>query len=125
MIVVGSKRTAVFDDTEPDEKLRVYTQPFETLSASVALPAPARVEPRLVTSGASYESIATSPEEPLVLEARHFVSAILDGLPIPTDAAEGRAVVATLEAGYRSLRAAGESVTVGARASEASADVGG
>jgi UDP-2-acetamido-3-amino-2,3-dideoxy-glucuronate N-acetyltransferase len=115
MIVVGSKKTAVFDDMETAEKLRVYSESLEAQS----------VESPFITSGMPHESIATSMEEPLVLEARHFVSAILDGAPIPTDAAEGRAVVATLEAGYRSLRADGETVAVGPRAVEARPDVGG
>jgi UDP-2-acetamido-3-amino-2,3-dideoxy-glucuronate N-acetyltransferase len=113
MIVVGSKKTAVFDDTEPDEKLRLYTEPVEAPD----------LQPRSTTSVAAYESVTTSKDEPLVLEARHFVSAILDDLSIPTDAAEGRAVVATLEAGYRSLRARGETVTLGARAFELSPEV--
>jgi UDP-2-acetamido-3-amino-2,3-dideoxy-glucuronate N-acetyltransferase len=133
MIVVGSKKTAVFDDTETEGKLRVYSEPPETPGTSWPLHFPAGWEPHLSTAGATHELrvpgdgrwMTSSTEEPLVLEARHFVAAILDGVPVRTDAAEGRAVVATLEAGYRSLRVNGETITVGPRAFEASLDVGG
>jgi predicted dehydrogenase len=88
-VVIGTRRTAVFDDTEPYEKVRVHpsSQPGDSLQSL------------------EHRRVREAPElEPLVVEARHFVASILDDRAIPTDAAEGRAVVDTLEGGIRSLR---------------------
>jgi len=102
LVVVGEKKTAVFDDTEPTEKVRLFRsidgdEDGDGFSTSTPL-----------------ESIRPSNEEPLVAEARHFISAVLDGTPILSDAAEGRAVVAALEGGITSLRGGGAPVPLAA-----------
>lgn len=100
LVVVGEHKTAVFDDTEPTEKLRVFRSGDGDDDGDK------------FSSSALLESFCPSNEEPLVAEARHFISAILDGTPILTDAAEGRAVVAALEAGITSLRGGGASIQI-------------
>ncbi|HEX4478540.1 MAG TPA: Gfo/Idh/MocA family oxidoreductase [Polyangiaceae bacterium] len=102
LIVVGEHKTAVFDDTEPTEKVRL----FRSIDGDE--------DGDGFSSRTPLQSIHPSNEEPLVAEARHFISAILDGTPILTDAAEGRAVVAALEGGIASLRGGGVSVPVAA-----------
>ncbi len=90
--VTGDRGTAVFDDVLTHGKISIEPRALD--------PSEGSQEP--------YDcgSLVSDPE-PLLLEARHFVSALADGAPIPTDAAEGRAVIAVLEAGVRSLRAGG------------------
>jgi UDP-2-acetamido-3-amino-2,3-dideoxy-glucuronate N-acetyltransferase len=100
LVVVGTQKTGVFDDTEPHEKIRIYPSDAGLSDASEFV------------ATAQVESIAHPNNEPLLVEARHFVSSILEGTPIPTDAAEGRAVVVVLEAGIRSLRAGGKHVVI-------------
>jgi UDP-2-acetamido-3-amino-2,3-dideoxy-glucuronate N-acetyltransferase len=85
--VVGTRRTAVFEDG-PDG-------------------------PRLVLSASHVETnVSFQPEEPLVREMRHFATSVQYGSPVPSDDAEGCEVVAVLEAGEASMAAGGESVGV-------------
>jgi predicted dehydrogenase len=90
---VGSKKMAVYDDTNPEERLRVHDK--------AALPAApgSRVE--------YHHGPVTSPvvqfEEPLAVQARHFVECLTTGARPSTDGANGLAVVEVIEAAQLSL----------------------
>jgi predicted dehydrogenase len=104
MLVVGTNRAALFDDRAADEKLRLFSS---ARGAWTLHPYPAARGP--------YDVPALPAQEPLALEVQHFIDAILDGGPILSDAAEGCAVVAALEAGQSSLAQQGKPAMVDAR----------
>jgi predicted dehydrogenase len=82
----------LFNDRARDAKLIL----FETRAGSTP------AEP-----AGEVEIVPLANREPLVLEALHFIEAVLDGRPVPSDGAEGLAVTSILEAGAASLEASG------------------
>lgn len=90
---VGSKKMAVYDDTNLEERIRVHDK--------AALPAGSgqRVS--------YHRGAVTAPpvpvEEPLAVQARHFVECVASGATPHTDGANGLAVVQVIEAAQRSL----------------------
>jgi UDP-2-acetamido-3-amino-2,3-dideoxy-glucuronate N-acetyltransferase len=109
LTVVGAKGLALFDDTEPEHKLRIFRQRArlpggQPIASPVNHQSPNRL-PSLL--GFSSSAVDVETEEPLQREARHFVSAILDGARIRTDVDSGLAVVRLLELGERSLHGGG------------------
>ncbi|GAA2589480.1 Gfo/Idh/MocA family oxidoreductase [Winogradskya consettensis] len=93
---VGSKKMAVFDDTDAAERIRVHDK--------AVLPNTDRRSP----SRFSYHQGAiTSPvvpfEEPLAVQARHFIECMRTGTAPRTDGANGLAVVEVIEAAQLSL----------------------
>lgn len=101
--IVGSKKMAVFDDTESAEKLKIFDKGVK---------------------GVSYESYGDSltirfgdikiphisMTEPLRTECRHFVDCILEDKRPLTDGADGVRVVKILEAAQRSMESDGAPV---------------
>jgi UDP-2-acetamido-3-amino-2,3-dideoxy-glucuronate N-acetyltransferase len=104
LLVVGTKRAALFDDRAPREKLKFF-RPTDDPSGS---------DPRSAVR-VPYYAPELPNHEPLAVEARHFIDAILDGRAITSDALEGCAVVSVLEAGGTSLAQGGVPVAVEAR----------
>jgi predicted dehydrogenase len=103
MLVVGTNRIALFDDRAAGEKLKLFSSGTAWTH-----------HPHLAASG-PYDAPTLPAQEPLALEVQHFIDAILDGGPIVSDAAEGCAVVAALEAGQTSLAQHGKPTLVDAR----------
>jgi predicted dehydrogenase len=105
MTVVGSEKMVTFDDMEATEKVRVYDKA-------------AAVRADFSTSYAEVISLRfgdivipkISGGEPLALECRHFVDAVLDGMPVRSDGRDGLRVVRILEAGQTSLKSNGRAV---------------
>jgi len=106
MLIGGSRRMLVYNDTEPSEKVRVYDRGVE------------------VTTGDSiYETLIDyrtgdmwAPKlenrEALALECEHFLECVrFNEIPC-SDAAAGISVVKLLEAGARSIAAGGSLVPV-------------
>lgn len=107
MTVIGARRMAVYDDLDPEAKIKIYDRGFE-------------IEP--VTSGIDHASSAAYTfraragdivcpqidwKEPLALECRHFVDVIRDGgIPL-TDGENGLRVVRILAAATESMRQGG------------------
>jgi predicted dehydrogenase len=91
LTVVGSRRTAVFDDTDRDRPLTVHD----------GKPQGEIVSPRLPT------------EDPLRAECERFVAAIRSSQEVVAGGREGAAVVNVLEAIQRSLERDGERQAVG------------
>lgn len=105
LTVVGSKKMAVFDDTSPDQKLKVYdkgVEPPKSLSYEEGV--------RVRTGDIRIPAIRMS--EPLRREHEAFVRAIETREPPLGDGRSGLAVVRALEAGSRSLEAGGTEMKV-------------
>ncbi len=101
LVVVGSKRMAVFDDVSPDRKLVVYDQGIDWVNGQ---PTPRKREA---------EVVALPAEEPLRREAEHFLEAIVTGEPPLTDGQSGLHVLEVLQAAQRSLCTHGQPVPLG------------
>jgi predicted dehydrogenase len=106
LTVVGSKKMLVFDDTQADEKVRIYDRG--------ATPRPGYT---------SYEDgVAVRPgdiripnivmREPLALECAEFRDAIVEKRAPRTPGRAGLEVVRVLDAGARSLAHGGRTVTI-------------
>ncbi|MBK8191127.1 MAG: Gfo/Idh/MocA family oxidoreductase [Vampirovibrionales bacterium] len=80
LIVRGSERTAVLDDTLESGKLQIFRK---------------EDDPIPVREFADYLAI-----EPLKLECQHFLNCVRDNHPPRTDAADGCAIVGLLEAAH-------------------------
>lgn len=103
LTVVGSKKMVVFDDMEPQEKIRIYDKGVE----------------RRPTEAASYTSYAEllmlrdgdvhiprlPSQEPLSIECKHFVESIATGVAPKTDGENGLRVVRVLETANDRLQA--------------------
>jgi predicted dehydrogenase len=105
--VVGSRKMAVFDDSESTEKLRVYDKGVE--------------RPRYESYGdlltLRYGDIHiphVPMVEPLRLECEHFVDCVANDKPPLTDGESGVAVVEVLEAAEASLKHGGSPVPIAA-----------
>jgi predicted dehydrogenase len=94
---VGSKKMAVFDDTNVEERIRVHDK--AALPAAAVGGVPGRV--------GYHRGAVTSPvvacDEPLAVQARHFVECVRTGAQPRTDGANGLAVVQVIEAAQLSL----------------------
>ncbi len=107
--VVGSRKMLVYDDTAPQEKIRIYDKgvtaqkyydtfgefQFSYRYGDIQIP---RIEEK----------------EPLFCECEHFVKCIKSGETPNTDGVNGARVVAVLEAANYSLRRGGLMVPLGA-----------
>jgi predicted dehydrogenase len=97
LTAVGSKKMAVYDDTAVDERIRVHDK--AALRAADGDNSPGQV---------SYHyGPVTSPvvkfDEPLAVQAKHFVECLTTGSQPRTDGANGLAVVQVIEAAQLSL----------------------
>jgi predicted dehydrogenase len=115
--VVGSRKMAVYDDTSPDMKVRVYDKGIVKQSSLGRYETFSRFQ-MLARSG---DILVPKLEfrEPLATEISHFVECITEGRPPLTDGINGRRVVAVLEAAQRSLANDGAAETVTGLAGEA------
>ena len=97
-VVVGSRRMALYDDTESVEKVKIfdhgvdYKEPESFGEFHLSYRTGDIVAPRLDTV------------EPLFAEASHFIECVTTGRRPITDGRAGLQVVASLEAAERSLR---------------------
>lgn len=106
LTVVGSQRMVTFDDMEVAEKIRVYDKGAEVEQN----PDSYAQTISLRTGDIRIPKVNTA--EPLKLEVRHFIEAVLDDRPVRSDGREGVRVVRVLQAGAESLRRRGEPVEV-------------
>ena len=96
LVVVGDKKMAVFDDTQPwEDKLLLYAHQINWQNN---MPVPQKAE-------AERESIPHA--EPLKLECLHFLECIATGKQPVTDGSEGLQVLKILNAAQSSLDDAG------------------
>lgn len=102
LTVVGTGRAALFDDTAPTDKLKLYRAPDASLEHLAAEPE--------AWLGDAIDVPDVPRDEPLLCEARHFVGGVLDRAPVHSDADDGATVVRWLELGDRSMRDDGRPV---------------
>ncbi len=101
LTLVGTRRMVTFDDMSAGEKVRVYDKGVDRPESlrefrdTVTLRSGDIVIPRI------------AGDEPLAVQCRAFVDAVLDDAPIETDGETGLRVVRVLEAGQQSLRGGG------------------
>jgi predicted dehydrogenase len=98
LVVVGSKKMASFDDVS--KQLVLYDQRVEVKEGE---PVPIKGEG---------EEVSFSNDEPLQLECRAFLEAILTREPPLTDGRSGQRVLWVLQAAQRSLVMNGEPITL-------------
>ncbi len=91
LVVVGSRKMAVFDDTQKERKLLVY--PHE-ISWKGKIPAPEKKDA---------EVIELPGTEPLLNEISHFLQCVRERKSPVTDGAEGLRVLRVLQACQKSL----------------------
>jgi predicted dehydrogenase len=104
LTVVGSRKMAVFDDMQAEEKLKIYDKGVEIRS----LLEPKVLPPSAVTI--RYGDIfapKVDMKEPLYLEAEHFINCILNGERPKTDGESALKVLRVLEAANISSKQGG------------------
>lgn len=113
LVVVGDRKMAVFDDTQPwTDKLLLY--PHE-ITWKNNIP---------IASKAEAERVELPQDEPLKLECLHFLECIQNGTQALTDGEEGLRVLKVLNAAQQSLERQGAEVAItsSARAEPASTE---
>ena len=102
LVVVGERKMAVFDDTNPwEDKLLLYPH---QINWKKNLPIPTKADP---------ERVDITQEEPLRQECRHFLDCITHGAQPITDGHEGLKVLKILNASQASLNDKGRMITLG------------
>ncbi|MHC1727624.1 MAG: Gfo/Idh/MocA family oxidoreductase [Syntrophobacteraceae bacterium] len=102
LIVVGDRKMAVFDDTQPwKEKLLLYPHEINWCNH---VPVPTRSEP---------EYVDIQPAEPLRLQCEHFLTCMVNGQEPVTDGWEALRVLRVLNAGQHSLNRNGARIRFG------------
>jgi predicted dehydrogenase len=112
--VVGSRKMAVFDDMEANEKIRIYDKGVDRAGEVVSYG-----DALTVRSGDIL--IPRIPlQEPLRLECQHFIDCVRERRPPLTDGTSGLQVVRVLAAAQASLEQGGTPVSLAAAGREAS-----
>jgi predicted dehydrogenase len=109
MVVVGSKRMVVYDDTAVDGAVRVYDRGFDFSE-------PANFgEHQLTYRSGDMIAPRLDPAEPLGLELADFAHAIRTGERPRSHAELGVEIVRTLDAAHASLKSMGQPVAIAGR----------
>ncbi|MBN2323611.1 MAG: Gfo/Idh/MocA family oxidoreductase [Spirochaetes bacterium] len=107
MIIVGSKRMIVYDDTQTLEKIKIYDKRVET---------PPHYDTFAEFHFSYYYGDVYSPyikqEEPLKIECQHFLDCIKTGSIPETSGQDGLRVVQVLEASSKSLQEGGARIKI-------------
>jgi len=104
LVVVGDRKMAVFDDTQPwQDKLLVYPHEIRWENST---PVPTKGEA---------QRLSIPEAEPLKVECEHFLSCISEGHQPLTDGAEGVRVLRVLKASQKSLDERGARVLLSER----------
>jgi predicted dehydrogenase len=111
MIVVGSQRMVVYDDTASDEPVRIYDRGMDMLP-----PEPANFgEHQLIYRTGDVVIPRIEPQEPLRLELEDFARAIRTGVQPRSNLALGLEIVSVVEVAEASLEAGGIPLQMAAR----------
>ena len=99
LVVVGEKRMAVFDDTQPwEDKLLLYPHQINWKNN---MPIPTKADP---------QKVDIAQKEPLKQECQHFLDCIANGSEPITDGHEGLSVLRILNASQASLNSRGRKI---------------
>jgi UDP-2-acetamido-3-amino-2,3-dideoxy-glucuronate N-acetyltransferase len=102
LVVVGQRKMAVFDDTQPwEDKLLLYPHQINWKNN---LPVPTKADP---------ERVKIEQQEPLKEECRHFLGCMSNGTQPRTDGREGLKVLEILNASQASLNDHGRKIVLG------------
>ncbi len=108
LVVVGERKMAVFDDTQPwEDKLLLYPHKINWQNN---IPVPSKAEA---------ERLDIPRAEPLKMECMHFLECMANGQRPSTDGAEGLRVLRILNAAQRSLDQDGEKIILAQRRKDA------
>lgn len=99
LVVVGDRKMAVFDDTQPERKLVLYPHRIEWVN---------RVP---IARRAEGEVVPLDKQEPLQLECVHFLECVRDHSNPRTDGENGLRVLKILHAAGQSIRENGQPVS--------------
>jgi UDP-2-acetamido-3-amino-2,3-dideoxy-glucuronate N-acetyltransferase len=100
LVVVGNRKMAVFDDTEPERKLVLYSHRVDWVNR---LP---------VARKAEGEVVPLNGHEPLHMECEHFLEAVRNRKRPRTDGENGLQVLRILRACEESLKKHGQPLTL-------------
>ena len=100
LVVIGSSKMAVFEDTRPDKKLMLFSREIELKAGVLEANKPEGI------------SVPFPASEPLFLECEHFLDCIEQGLEPRTPGEEGVRVLQVLQACQKSIQLNGEPVQV-------------
>lgn len=92
LVVVGDRKMAVFEDSSPDNKLKIHDCSFKWLDRH---PVPVKT---------SIDSIEIPSQEPLRMEALGFLEAITTRRPPRSDGREGLRTLSVLQQCYDSMK---------------------
>ena len=101
LVVVGSKKMAVFDDLQPEHKLMIFEKNIEFVNGNFLTQRPEGLPVKIET------------REPLRSECEHFLECVRTRTTPWSDGAEGLRVLLVLQACQKSLQLNGEPVEVG------------
>jgi predicted dehydrogenase len=108
MIIAGSKKMLVWDDTSPVEPVKIYESSVDVTAIDRESAYALNVQYR--------SGDVTSPKldgrEALAVMAQAFAAACLDGAPSPSGAEVGVRIVRLLEAAQRSLEHQGARIAL-------------
>ncbi len=100
LVVIGSKKMAVFEDSRPDHKLTLFNKQIELKNGALEAMKPEGVP------------VEFEAGEPLLAECRHFMESVQYGRQPLTPGEEGVRVLQVLQACQQSLQLNGEPVQV-------------
>lgn len=107
VVVVGSRKMAVYDDTAADAKLLIYDRGIEPASSvSHARTSNGELGMPIVRSG-GVEAPQLDASEPLRVECAHFIECIQHGRAPLTGGEQALAVIRVLDAAQRSITSGG------------------
>ncbi len=106
LTIVGQKRMAVFSDTEPQEKIKVFDK-----GVDVSLNFETYAEYMTLRTGEVYIPLVDNAQ-PLALECRHFVDCVRDRRTPRSDGQDGLRVLRVLDAAQQSLDSGGLPVEI-------------
>jgi len=106
-IIVGSKKMLVYDDTESDEKIKIFDKGVDILKDPASFG-----EYQLTYRTGDIISPVLEATEPLRIEISHFVDCVNNDLKPKTDGWCGLRVVKAIEAAERSSERDGEVIIV-------------
>lgn len=105
MVIVGSKKMIVYDDTLTDSKITIYDKGVDKKTMYDPLtPINNFGQFQLLLRSGDVFSPRLNSKEPLEIQARHFIDCIQNDLTPETDVKNGLEVVRILEAAQKSLK---------------------
>lgn len=117
MVIGGSKKTLVWDDLNPHQRLSIFDRGVEPGSSDQVLQGPAATLDAMVSQGqADVWSPALPEAEPLGRMVSAFAESIRSSQPAPTDGDSALRVLSVLEATEESLAHGSVAVPVGGAA---------